>query len=108
MKSFKWIIAVCMSGVGLWFVAYGAEWTLIRASFRAMASPGWLLFIPLAVGFEFIMRAIRWILLLSVFKRTSWRIFFPIIAVGFFLNNFLPFRSGEFVDRGRRCGSPGR
>ncbi len=109
MKIFRWTAALALSVAGLWFALHGTDWSAVWGSFQRMRHPGWLLIFPLYGGYEFVMRTLRWNILLSPLKKASLRDFFPVTAAAFFLNNILPFRAGELARAywtRRRAGIP--
>lgn len=97
MKIFRWIAALALSVAGLWFALHGTDWSAVWKSFQQMKQPGWLLLFPLYGLYEFVMRTLRWNVLLSPLKKASLMDFLPITAAAFFLNNILPFRAGELA-----------
>ncbi len=93
----KWLLALIVSGFGLWFALKGVDMAVVRDSVMGITAPVVLLLVPLSMLIDFSVRTVRWQILLRPFKRVKWRVFFPITAVGFFFNNVLPFRAGEFA-----------
>lgn len=94
MKRIRWIVAIFVSGGGIWFALHGVQWAEVGAALSRVRYP-WLLFlVPLSAGLEYALRTERWRLLLAD-SRKYWFSLFPIVAGAFFMNIVLPFRAGE-------------
>jgi uncharacterized protein (TIRG00374 family) len=93
----KLVAGLIVTIVLLWFalndVDFGELWTNIRAG------DPWLLLAAVAVGtFGFLIRALRWNVLLAPLKpNTRLHSRFASVSIGFMANNILPARVGEFA-----------
>jgi uncharacterized protein (TIRG00374 family) len=94
MKILRWVVALLVSGGGIWFALHGVQWTEVGAALNGVRSPWLLFFVPLSAGLEYALRTERWRLLLAD-SRKYWLSLFPIVAGAFFMNIVLPFRAGE-------------
>ena len=108
MKTARWVMAVLVSGAGIWFALHGVRWGDVRLALERVSHPWLLLLIPLLMGVEYLIRSERWRLLLAepVHRRKT---LFPILAGAFFMNTVLPFRTGEAARifwTHRRLGRP--
>jgi len=79
-------------------------WTFRDVSFRAVwahvreADPVWLAAMVVTATFGFVLRAMRWRLLLApVYPATRFDSRFGAVCIGFMANNVLPARLGEFA-----------
>ena len=90
------ILGILISAVCLYFAFRGISFRAMFASLRA-AELRWI-FIALAVyGTGYLFRALRWQVLMEPVKPLKAQVLFPVLIIGFFANNILPFRMGEFV-----------
>ncbi|MFA5974743.1 MAG: lysylphosphatidylglycerol synthase transmembrane domain-containing protein [Elusimicrobiota bacterium] len=90
------LFGFALAGVCLYYACRGLSIREMATSF-SLANPRWIL---LAVGIYtigFFLRALRWTILLEPIKMIPASQLFAPLAIGFFANNILPFRMGEFV-----------
>lgn len=91
-----WIAIVVLAGALLYASLRGIEWQQVWLAMQR-AEPGR---IALSCGFttlSLFLRAVRWRLLLQAAVRLPVRMVFWATAAGYFGNNFLPARAGEFL-----------
>lgn len=99
MKGHRWktALGLAVSVALLWWVLRDVELAEVVRELRA-ADP-WLMLGAVAVAtFGFVLRAMRWhVLLLPANGRTRFESRFGAVCVGFMANNLLPARLGEFA-----------
>lgn len=95
-KSAYWLLAFSVAGVLLYFSMRGIEWREFRASL-ARAQVGTLLLACLISFLSYVLRSIRWRILLTVNRSISLLDVFCSNMAGYLGNNFLPARAGEVV-----------
>ncbi|MDR1418497.1 MAG: flippase-like domain-containing protein [Endomicrobium sp.] len=93
---FKIIIGVAISIILIYFtlrqIDFNKSWLLIKSVNY------WLLIPALATYlFTYVLRAVRYYFILSPLKKTKILENFPYTVVGFFTNNIVPLRLGEFI-----------
>lgn len=94
MKTLKFLLGVIIGAIGLWIALRGMDIKQFAGAMKS-ANATWLL-IPLPVYlFGFIARSWRWQRLLGGINKVKVRNVFPVLMSGFFMNNVLPFRTGE-------------
>jgi uncharacterized protein (TIRG00374 family) len=98
-RRLKWAIPLILAGWLLYFSFRGVEWARIW-SVISEADRGMLALACLVGGASYLMRAIRWRILLSADRRIELRPVFNATMAGYLGNNFLPARSGELVRSG--------
>jgi uncharacterized protein (TIRG00374 family) len=105
LRAIKTWLPWVITGAALWFTFRGIDWdTLVQH--LADATVGWL-FVALALSIlSYSLRARRW---QTLFPKPvlKFRDSIEILLLGFFMNNILPARAGEFVRAhfgGRRTG----
>lgn len=93
----KVLLGVAVTVALLWWALAGVELSDILASMRR-ANPWLLLASVFLATFGFLIRALRWkVLLVAVKPDTSLRSRFTAVAIHFMANNVLPLRVGEFA-----------
>lgn len=95
-SSWKPLLGLSVSALLLWWVFRGEDLGAI-ASEVAAADPWWLLASVFVATAGYLLRAMRWQVLLTPLSRTGLRARFAATAIGFMVNNLLPARAGEFV-----------
>lgn len=86
------IIAVC-----LYLAARGVVWDDFLAAMRTVRLGYIVAAVPLLLG-SYLLRTVRWYYLFPAsIRQRRLRSLFPTLMIGFFANNFLPARSGEFA-----------
>lgn len=90
------ILTLLLAGILLYATFRGVAWEALLATVRH-ADLRWLAVAFLILSGSFVLRALRWHLLLSVHARFSPRVTFWATAVGYLGNNFLPARAGELI-----------
>ncbi len=96
MKYIKIIIGTLISAFFLYLSLKGTEW----GSVWHVIKTGTYLFIIPAIILHFVsfyIRALKWAIITSKFKKTDGNQLFPLIAIGLAMNNTLPLRAGEFA-----------
>jgi uncharacterized protein (TIRG00374 family) len=93
----KTVVGLVLTGVLLWWVL--RDVSLIEVWHRLRRADPWLLTGAVIIAtFSFVLRAVRWrILLLPVHKESGFEARFGATCVGFAVNNLLPARLGEFA-----------
>ena len=71
----------------------------LKSSFEFIKASNWLLLIAGAILYclSFVVRSFRWKMLLSKLTNLPVKRCFSFLTIGFFANNTLPFRMGEFI-----------
>lgn len=96
-SSWKPLVGLSVSALLLWWVFRGEDLGAIAAEVAA-ADPWWLLASVFVATSGYLLRAMRWRVLLTPLRpRTGLRARFAATAIGFMVNNLLPARAGEFV-----------
>ena len=95
--AWKSAVGLSVSVLLLWWVFRGEDLGAIAAEV-ASADPGWLLAAVVVATSGFLLRAMRWKVLLTPLRpRTGLRARFAATSIGFMANNLLPARVGEFA-----------
>lgn len=94
--SKKSVIGIIISFICVYFAFRGVSWNIVIDSVK-LVKFSYLLYVTIIYIFGYIIRAIRWKLLLSGVVQTGFKNLFPHLMIGFFLNNILPMRIGEFA-----------
>ena len=96
-SAWKSIAGLSISLALLWWVFRGEDPGAIAAEVAA-ADPWWLLASVFVATSGYLVRAMRWKVLLSPLRpRTGLRARFAATSIGFMANNLLPARAGEFA-----------
>ena len=96
-SAWKSVAGLSISLVLLWWVFRGEDLGAIAAEVAA-ADPWWLLASVFVATSGYLVRAMRWKVLLSPLRpRTGLRARFAATSIGFMANNLLPARAGEFA-----------
>ena len=91
-----WLIALTLAAVLLYFALRGVDWRRVWQVAASANLP--LLAAACAVNaFNYLIRALRWRLLLSAGERISLPTVFWTNSAGYLANNFLPARTGEVL-----------
>jgi len=95
-KALKLIAGLLVSAFCLWITFRGLRLSELRES---LAHVNWIWLLPLSVLYTltYVIRTLRWRILLSPLKWIELSKLFPILVFGFFLNNVLPARAGELA-----------
>lgn len=96
IKTLKLIFGVAVSGICLWLVFRGFDFTQLKTALEE-ASYVWLCPAMVIFSINMFLRSIRWRTLLSPIKHLRLAQVFPVLLTGFFMNNVLPARAGELV-----------
>ena len=95
-RGWSWIVSTLLAGVLLYFALRGVEWRRVG---QMIASADWnLLLLSAAIAFfNFLMRALRWRILLNAAESLSvGEVYWANIA-GYLGNQYLPARAGELI-----------
>ena len=96
-SAWKSVVGLSVSVLLLWWVFRGEDLGAITAEV-ADANPWWLLASVFVATSGYLVRAMRWKVLLSPLRpRTGLRARFAATSIGFMANNLLPARAGEFA-----------
>ena len=96
-SSWKPLVGLSVSVLLLWWVFRGEDLGAIAAEVVA-ADPWWLLASVFVATAGYLLRAMRWQVLLTPLRsQTGLRARFAATAIGFMVNNLLPARAGEFA-----------
>lgn len=96
-SSWKPLLGLSISVLLLWWVFRGEDLGAIAAEV-AGANPWWLLASVFVATAGYLLRAMRWKVLLTPLRSpTGLRARFAATAIGFMANNLLPARAGEFA-----------
>lgn len=96
-SSWKSVVGLSISVLLLWWVFRGEDLGAIAAEVTA-ADPWWLLASVFVATSGYLLRAMRWKVLLTPLRpRTGLRSRFAATSIGFMVNNLLPARAGEFA-----------
>ncbi len=96
-SSWKSVIGLSISVLLLWWVFRGEDLGAIAAEVAA-ADPWWLLASVVVATAGYLLRAMRWKVLLAPLRpQTGLRPRFAATSIGFMVNNLLPARAGEFA-----------
>lgn len=96
-SSWKSLVGLSVSVLLLWWVFRGEDLGAIAAEVAA-ADPWWLLGSVFVATAGYLLRAMRWKVLLTPLRpHTGLRAPFAATAIGFMVNNLLPARAGEFA-----------
>ena len=96
-SAWKTLAGLSISALLLWWVFRGEDPGAIATEVAA-ADPGWLLASVFVATSGYLLRAMRWKVLLSpVRPRTGLGARFAATTIGFMVNNLLPARAGEFA-----------
>lgn len=92
----KTIIGIIISSICVYFAFRGIDWSVVFESIAKVKIP-YLLIVTVIYIFGYLIRSFRWHFLLRGVKKVPALKLFPHIMIGFFLNNILPMRIGEFA-----------
>lgn len=96
-SSWKSVLGLSISVLLLWWVFRGEDLGAIAAEVVA-ADPWWLLASVFVATSGYLLRAMRWKVLLTPLRpQTGLRPRFAATSIGFMVNNLLPARAGEFA-----------
>lgn len=96
-SSWKAVVGLSISVLLLWWVFRGEDLGAIAAEVAA-ADPWWLLASVFVATSGYLLRAMRWKVLLAPLRpRIGLRPRFAATTIGFMVNNLLPARAGEFA-----------
>ncbi|MDE0075462.1 MAG: lysylphosphatidylglycerol synthase transmembrane domain-containing protein [Gammaproteobacteria bacterium] len=96
-SSWKPLLGLSVSALLLWWVFRGEDLGAIAAEVAA-ADPWWLLASVFVATAGYLLRAMRWQVLLTPLRsQTGLRARFAATTIGFMVNNLLPARAGEFA-----------
>jgi len=95
-NSIKLFIGVVISSICLYFTFKNYQFSDLTNALQN-ADWKWLLIAPFIHILAFVFRTIRWRFLLSPIQSVGYKKLFVIITFGFFVNNILPARMGEFA-----------
>jgi len=91
------LLGIAISALLLWWVLKGVDVGEVWAGIRGM-HVGWFSAAMVVTTAGFGIRAVRWRVLLTLFKPdTTFRSRFAAVSIGFMGNNLLPARAGEFA-----------
>ena len=93
-KSLRIVLGIAISGVCLWLAFRQMAWNDLS---QALQSAKWIWFLPITVVYlgAHVLRCFRWSALLSPVKKIKPLDLFPLLMLGFLVNNVLPARAGE-------------
>jgi uncharacterized protein (TIRG00374 family) len=93
---FKILLGICISIFFIWLTLRQID---IKKSLELIASVNYFVLIPgiLVYCFTYILRSIRYYYILLPLKKTKIFDNFPYTMIGFFANNIIPLRLGEFI-----------
>jgi uncharacterized protein (TIRG00374 family) len=94
--SWYFVVGLVLSAALLYLAFRGADWRQIVASFREVR-PGHLVLAAAIMSGSYLLRSIRWRVLLSAERSIGVVTVFLANLVGYMGNNFLPARAGELV-----------
>lgn len=97
-KPLYWVISLALAGVLLYFSLRGIEWGRVWRILGG-AQPGEIGLCCLLVTAALYLRAVRWRILLRAEGRISIPAAFWATSAGYFGNNFLPARAGNWCAR---------
>jgi len=90
------LVGLAVSAITLWYALKGVDLAHMVTLLRQV-EPRWLVALLLAYSLQFILKAHRWRLILLPLQKIPVRRLWPPLIIGFFINNILPARLGEFV-----------
>ncbi|MBI5305405.1 MAG: flippase-like domain-containing protein [Chloroflexi bacterium] len=90
------IASLAITGVFLYLALGRVDWTKLGQSF-ASVNYGFAAFAVVAMLSSYVLRTVRWRQFLAPTQKIPVRRLFPVLIVGFSLNNLLPARPGEFA-----------
>ena len=96
VPSWYWVIAVILAGSLLWLVIRQIDWQLTLQTL-SLCRPTWLLAAALLLNGGYLLRSLRWRLLLNSRQTVTPGQVYGATLAGYLGNNFLPARSGELV-----------
>ncbi len=93
-KSIRIFLGIAISGICIWLAFRQMAWDELT---RALVSAQWSWFLPITVVYlgVHLLRCVRWSYLLSPIKKVKPFDLFPLLMMGFLVNNVLPARAGE-------------
>ncbi len=95
-KSLRILLGLAVSAFCFWFLFRNFDLHLIVTAMRE-ADYRWLI-PPMAIYVvSMLLRGLRWKIILSGVEPVPFSVVFPNLTFGFFMNNVLPARGGEFV-----------
>ena len=92
----KWPIAIGLSGFLLYLALRGVEWRRV-GNIVAHCRVSYLILACSCGALSYIMRAMRWRILLSAKEKLAYTTVLWASSVGYLANNYLPARAGELV-----------
>jgi glycosyltransferase 2 family protein len=95
-KYWKWPVVIGLAGLLLYLALRGVEWKRV-GSIIAHCRLGYLLFACSCGSLSYIVRAMRWRVLLSAQEKVKATTVLWASSVGYLANNYLPARAGEMV-----------
>jgi len=95
-RALSWILSIVVSGVALYYALRGVEWARV---WHIIATARWQYLMAAGgiTSFSFLMRAVRWRILLNAEARFDIPTVFWANMAGYLGNNFLPARAGEVI-----------
>ncbi len=95
-KSLRIALGVAISSLCIWLAFRNTNWDQLKL---AVLSAEWKWFIPITAVYlcAHMLRCVRWSYLLSPVKKVSPLTLFPLLMMGFLVNNVLPARAGEIA-----------
>lgn len=95
--DWRGVLGIVISVLLLWWVLRGVDVAAVWAGIRGM-HVGWFTAAVAVTSAGFILRAVRWKVLLDPIRPgTAFRSRFAAVCIGFMGNNLLPARAGEFA-----------
>lgn len=91
----KVLVSAAISLIFLWLAVRGVDWVAVGENMQRFDKG--LLFVGAVIWLmAYLLRGLRWQILLKPLTNVSWWDSFRVLMVGFALNNTLPLRAGEF------------
>jgi glycosyltransferase 2 family protein len=95
-RSWRWALSVPLAAVLLYYSLRGVEWSRI-GSIIAAARWQYIAAASVIIAINFLLRALRWRILLNAEAHLSVGLVFRANMAGYLGNNFLPARAGEVI-----------
>jgi uncharacterized protein (TIRG00374 family) len=90
------VVGIAVSAVLLWFALDGVDFSAMQASLTH-ANFYYVLPVVLLFASHFLLKAMRWAVLLTPISPAPWQHLFTPMMLGYFANNLLPARLGEVI-----------
>jgi uncharacterized membrane protein YbhN (UPF0104 family) len=95
----KWLLAIALACVLLYFALRGVEWKRV-GGIVSHASIGYLALAWLCSTLAYLVRALRWRVLLDAQEKLAYTTVLWASSIGYLGNNYLPARAGELLRTG--------